>query len=187
MDLIALLQNTLYFFVASGIIALLIKSLIKLYLDKDLEAYKEKLKQETIRYSKLHEKRADAIEELFEKLVDYKNYAEGVKWAKESNISGKELKEIEENFRIAHRTFLDCLNKKGNLYFGGKTPELLEALHFEIMRTKTHTEAKCKDGKNMDFTSLKNILEDIKNAEKAVANSEKELINEFQTILGVKN
>ena len=40
-------------------------------MDKDIERFKNDLKQETIRFSKLHEPRAIVIRDLYNKLVEF--------------------------------------------------------------------------------------------------------------------
>jgi len=81
----AITQNVGTFGIGSGILALLIKSLVANSLNKDLEAFKSTLSKDVetfksnlqlatiehhVRYSKLHEDRAQVIKELYGKLVD---------------------------------------------------------------------------------------------------------------------
>ena len=66
-------QNIINFFIASGILALLVRSIIKLYVDKDIEKFKSELQREVTRfrvqYEKLHLERVEVIKKCYQKIV----------------------------------------------------------------------------------------------------------------------
>ena len=66
-----IVQNIIFFGIVSGLITWLIRSLFTQYLKRDIQQYKHKLVEEQIRFSKLHEKRADVIQNLYSRLVDF--------------------------------------------------------------------------------------------------------------------
>ena len=64
-----IIKYSIVFGISSGLIAWLIRSLATAYINKDLEGCKSQLEQERFRFSKLHEKRANIIEEFYMKLL----------------------------------------------------------------------------------------------------------------------
>ena len=69
-----LLQNLGYFLIGSGILAFVAKTLFEKYMKNSLEDHKHRLElisqEQQIRYSKLHNDRADVIRALYQKLVE---------------------------------------------------------------------------------------------------------------------
>ncbi len=76
MNWLELLQNLGIF----AIISYFIKSLIKVYLDRDIEKFKTNLEKEAIafriKYEKLHLERAEIIKEIYKKIVRIRDSAE---------------------------------------------------------------------------------------------------------------
>ena len=64
-------RGIFYFLIASGLITWLIRQIFLNYFNKDIEKFKSEIKQEQIRFSRLHEKRAEVIEELYITLADF--------------------------------------------------------------------------------------------------------------------
>lgn len=84
MDWLTVFQNIGIFGVGTGILAILIKSLVSASLNKDLETYKSNLNKELeafrgnlqiatiehqVRFTKLHSERAEVIKKLYQKLA----------------------------------------------------------------------------------------------------------------------
>jgi len=152
----SLLQNTLLFFGSAGIIAWLIRSIIKSYLDKDLEAYKAKLKQETIRFSKLYGTRAEVIAKLYSKLANLK---EDISMCYVKN-SGKTNKEIilKANNRLSDVNKFYSENK---LYFTKKQCMLVENMIISCRKVNFSESAKYLKSQGDDISTKEeeNILD----------------------------
>jgi len=68
-----LLKNILYFLIASGVLAWLIKAIFNQYFSKDLEKFKLNLEKEAfsyrVRFEKMHAERAEVTKNLYMKIV----------------------------------------------------------------------------------------------------------------------
>lgn len=99
MDIRDLITNLIYFIIGTGIMGWLIRSVIKLWLDKDIEKYKWKLNKEYVRFSKLYSERAKIIRDLYYKLFDFEqavsSFVSPVQWAGEKPMKEK-LKIVDE-------------------------------------------------------------------------------------------
>ncbi len=130
-----LVQNLLYFLIASGVIAFIIRSLFKQLLNKDIEKFKNRLFLEKIKFSKLHEERAKVIKELYEKLVDFENsmisLTKPIQWI-------EELKE-KEKLKISSKKGNEFENycKKNKIYFDGELCEILDEISKEMKKSWT--------------------------------------------------
>lgn len=61
-------KQIIQFFIASGILALLIKSIVKIFLDKDFEKFKAKLERELNMHKLLHTERVAVIKNIYKKI-----------------------------------------------------------------------------------------------------------------------
>jgi len=126
MNIWDLITNLLYFIIGTGIIGWLIRSIIKTWLDKDIEKYKWKLNRESVRFSKLYSERARIIRDLYYKLFDFEqamsSFVSPVQWAGE--------RPMKEKRKIAAETgneFRDYY-KRNKIYLSEKVSEILEKI-----------------------------------------------------------
>jgi hypothetical protein len=90
-------------------LAWLLKTIIAHQLVKDVESFKRQLQFEQIRFSRLHERRAEIIHELYKKIVHIRRLCHSLK------TENQDLKDI-ENSRAANEVFEALIRM--NFYFG---------------------------------------------------------------------
>lgn len=125
MEPLVVIQNVSLFTIACVVIGWIIRYMFKNFIDKDLEKFKSKLEQETIRFSKLHEDRAYAIKELISKIVDFDSVMHKLTSPFETSDDDRE-----EVFKKAGEVANDFLifSKKNRIYFNPKICELIDTI-----------------------------------------------------------
>lgn len=187
MDSNQIFQNLMKFLIGSGIIGLVIRSIVKLVIEKDFEKYKYKLQKEHLKQSRLHDKRALIIKKLYEKLIELeakiKEYISPGKYDYErfdkklqleiENLGG----DIKEYFRY------------NRIYFSSKTCNLIEVINskFKILwdNIRTFEEFEYRGEENIKYHDSK-IIKDCWNMIRTdIPLLRESLENEFREILGV--
>lgn len=138
----------IYFLITSGILALLIRSLIKLYIDKDITKFKNDLEKEAHRDSKkfdeLHNKRIIIIDNTYKKLVKVEDalIAMVSPYEQISNYPTKEElpKHREIKFNIFEYAIIDFMSyiKSNRLYFNTEIVNILENIREYCMVNGVH-------------------------------------------------
>jgi hypothetical protein len=115
MDLIQLLKDLGIFAAIGGALTYLLQSLGKKFMDQNLEIHKMQLNHQleshkaelelaNLKQSKLHEKRIQTIQELYEKLTEfYLDLDTLIRWKNVTGLTEDEIKK--RNFDDANKTF----------------------------------------------------------------------------------
>ena len=176
----------------AGLIGWFIKSLFGLYLQKDMEKFKATLLEDRIRFSKLHEKRAEIIAELYSKIVEIEIYLEEYKSLPEKEIKkqNEELIKIIESLKKLY-----AFQLKNKIYFNKYQCSLLikviDHLHrLEKEHLLDYIDKNMPNIKESSKKEAKKIRELVKKGldkiEKEIIDVQANLEKEFRNILGVK-
>lgn len=115
MDTFQILWNLGVFTGIGGALTYLLKTLGKQFMDQNLEIHKMQLNQQleshkaeleliNIKQSRLHDKRIDTIQELYEKLTEfYMDLDTLIRWKNVTGLSDEEIKK--QQFEEANKTF----------------------------------------------------------------------------------
>lgn len=188
MDWQSIVQTTLSIAVASGVIGFLVKSLIKLYINKDIERFKSQLLQEQIRFSKLHEERANVIKDLYGKLRDLELAMN--KLVVPLELTGQPKKEaLLPKVTEAGNEFLNYYNKN-RIYFSKRMCALIDKINKEFREMyvdwqvyQPHT----LDAPDVNQDDrIRRWSEIWKKSEKDIPELREQIEEEFRTLLGVK-
>ena len=209
MDWMTIAQNVGIFGVGTGILAFLIRSLIVNILNRDLEAYKSTLTKDVeafksnlqlatiehqVRFSKLHDKRAQVIQDLYGKLVALDTMIHSVlKRLRKVGEATLDEKVIEYGglHNELHEFFLP-----NRIFFGSETCQAIDNLlilsrdtYFDI--TTYPVDPQSPEYKNGRQDLLNERHEYWEKARKAfdtdIKNLKEELEKQFRTMLGVKD
>lgn len=131
MDWGQLFTNLSAFTVGSGLLAWLIRSLFKIYINKDLENFKHQLKKEQIKFLSLNNKRADVIEKLYLLLVDFEKSMKSLV-SPFQPVGEMPVKEKAVVAGKAGQMFVDYYMKK-KIFFSKDIVELLNCLELEFL------------------------------------------------------
>ena len=188
MEISELLKNLIYFMIASGLITWLIQSLVKKWIDKDIELYKWKLSKESIRFSQLYGERAKILRDLYHKLFDFeeamKSYTSPMQWAGDKPMKDKHAIAYEKgnDFRDFYR--------KNRIYLTPKVLEILDKMDkifihswidFTTDRVYDNTSRESMPGERMErWVKVWNKMCD------DIPALRKELEKEFRETLGVE-
>jgi len=183
-----LMYDILKFSIATGLLVWAIKSIVKQFLDKDIESYKAELKREQIRFSKLHEERGIVMAELYEKLVSMVLAAELLFTPMESpgdpsrEERGKQASDAINNFLV--------FSQKKEIYFDKNTCELLNEIRKRIRTSYIKFMVFRVHDKEDDIVPLVEKIKTWEECWKEIKYKIPELMeklkNEFREILGVK-
>ena len=151
-----------------AIVGFLTRSIILHFLNKDIEKHKYNLErialEHSVRFTKLHEKRAEVIEKLYSKYIDFDLAI--FKFIESDNNEWK--KELEKEAKIAGDTYFDY-SKDKNLFFPEETSELINKIsNIQIDKLQSTGQKKNYQHLQAEGKKLKTNLE-----------------NEFREILGV--
>lgn len=123
-DWYSLVKDLGIFSIAGALIAYLIKTFFEKSMDKDIERFKNDLHQETIRFSKLHEKRAIVIRDLYNKLVEFElNMINLTSYVQPDNE--EEQRKIFEKAKKAAIDYED-FQKKNRIFFKKEVCKILD-------------------------------------------------------------
>lgn len=115
MDTFQILWNLGIFTGIGGALTYLLKTLGKQFMDQNLEIHKMQLNQQleshkaeleliNVKQSRLHDKRIETIQELYEKLTEfYMDLDTLIRWKNVTGLSDKEIKK--QQFEEANKTF----------------------------------------------------------------------------------
>jgi hypothetical protein len=155
----------------------LVKSIIVHFLSKDVESFKESLRRESsehdIRFSKLHEKRAEVIAELYELLVTLHLLAG-------KYVLVKNSQEVLKEYEICSTRFYAHFNKH-RIYLDPNLCNQIDQFHSGVMSiVVTHNIAAETSGREntafkFSYDALKTSIVPLRTA----------LEDEFRKILGV--
>ena len=127
MDWVKIFENLSAFAIASGVFALLIRSLFTILINKDFEKFKLKLSKEQIRFTKLHEKRGEVIENIYALLVDFEGKMNSL-LSPFQPAGEPKRKEKLKIAGIAGNKFIEYYGLQ-KIFFSKKTVNLLDELH----------------------------------------------------------
>jgi len=105
-------KSIINFFIASGVLAWLIRSIVKLYLDKDIEKYKSELERNVNVHKSLHTERMIVIKEIYKKIDNTFHTAERLIQPNQLISTGAA--------GIIQSEFEDNLNNLSNYFSGNK-------------------------------------------------------------------
>ena len=219
MDWMTMVQNVGTFGVATGILATLVKSLVGNSLNRDLEAYKSKLNadleahksslakdvetfksnlqlatiEHQIRFSKLHDKRAEVIQDLYRKLVALDTVIHSVfkKFRKDGEAS---LEEKVRKYGRLHNE-LNEFFPPNRIFFSSETCRVIDDLlflsrdtYFDITTYPIDPESsEYKYGPRDLLNERHEYWEKARQAfETDIKNLKEQLETQFRTMLGVK-
>ena len=116
-------------------VAWFVRSTFLKYLDKDVEQYKTRLKQEAleheIQYRRVDERVADALSEIFANLHNL--FEAGFNYAKMLGLKdGPSREELYESVRNANHSLNSCLYNKNRLYIPPKLFEKVEKVQKKL-------------------------------------------------------
>ncbi|MFZ3077189.1 MAG: hypothetical protein WA139_01925 [Candidatus Aenigmatarchaeota archaeon] len=190
MDIQDLLQNVVMFTIGTGLVTYLIKKIFSQYFEKDVEKFKHELMQDQIRFSKLHEKRAEIINELYGKIVDlesnmksYINLINLIQVVGESSYPEKQKKAGESG-----KEFLDFY-AKNDIYFSSDVCKKIDIINdtflkawneFEIYKPYESNRGINENEKSDAWHKSWDIIS------KEIPPIKEELKKEFRNMLGVK-
>lgn len=175
MEPLVVIQNVSLFTIASVVIGWIIRYLFKNFMDKDLEKFKSKLEQETIRFSKLHEDRANAIKELICKIVDFDLVMH--KLTSPFETSGENIDAVFKKAGEVANDFL-IFYKKNRMYFDPKICEIIDAID---KKGKDAWYARLLSRNNQDIDNWKKAWETVDEIPDLI----EKLEEQFREILGV--
>ena len=182
--------------VAISIIAFIVRSIIKQLLDKDLENYKTKINAQAekirfehqVRFSKLHERRAEVIAELYGKLVEA-NHAAG-SLASPAEYKGEpSKKEKAQTAYQAIQSFYKYFSER-RIYLSKDLCAKIESLYLEFMKLTNQLAFFFQDrefSNKMEIEKL-NVWRESWNkiSEGDIKEALEALADEFRKILGVE-
>ena len=219
MDWMTMAQNVGTFGVGTGILAILVKSLVVNSLNKDLEAYKSKLNtdleahkstmakdveafkfnlqlatiEHQVRFSKLHDKRAQVIQDLYGKLVALDTVIHSVlkRFQKVGDATlGEKVREYGRLHNELNEFFLP-----NRIFFGSETCRVIDHLlflsrdtYFDITTYPVDPESpEYKYGPRDLLNERHEYWEKARKAfETDIKNLKEQLKTQFRAMLGVK-
>lgn len=188
------LKNITYFAVGSGILAFLIKTITKHYLDKDFEKYKLNLQnlieEHKVRFSKLHEERALVIKNMYQKLVtafdSIHSLVRPMQWAGEKN-TGEKMK-----IAVTDTNEFILYYSQNKIYFSKGTCASLENITKELkgtiatFQTKEFLKEDLQYNKNASKEHMDHWMKAWDKIDKEIPTALTNLEDEFRLILGVE-
>ncbi len=171
-----------------AIVAWVVRSIINHYLTKDVEKYRDALKAESFKFSRLHEKRGEVMAQLYANLDElvkatysFVNLAE---WTGEPNkdekrkMAGEALRKFQDQF------------DKNRIYFSGSLCDRIDKFVREFTRPAAKYALYLTMSKDSDDSVRKERDEAWFSAydkmEKDVPEMRKAIENEFRSLLGVE-
>ncbi len=126
MNSVEILKIIFYALGSSGIILYFIKLMMKQYVNKSFEKFKNNLHIEHFKFSRLHEERAQVIKEIYAKLCNFEKELESFT----SPLEFKELAKVakvKKTEEVAN-DFLDYY-RKNRIFFNKETCNLLDDIN----------------------------------------------------------
>ncbi|MFA6525648.1 MAG: hypothetical protein WCT33_05285 [Patescibacteria group bacterium] len=188
------IKNIAYFTIGSGILAFLIKSITKHFLDKDFEKYKLELNQlleeNKIRFSKLHEERAEVIKNVYQKLdrsIDStQSLINPVQW------SGEKTSEEKKKIAVEYANDFIRYYSENKIFFSNETCQILDDITEQLKDTfkkywaKELFEKSSSEGKNFGTRSIESWEQAWEKIKTNVPEAQSRLADDFRRILGVQ-
>ncbi len=184
--------DVLIFSAAIGAISLVVKSLIenamskdvekfKITISKELELYRSALEKDNFRFSKLHEKRAEVIIELYGKLVDFESALNT--WICPLQFADSEkLKPSRQQVVYDTGKEFYTFYQKHRIFFTPEVCKLLDDLTTKLLHVRiefeTQNRLEGKDQTEVWMKAWKGISKDIPQLRSSIE-------DEFRSILGV--
>ncbi|MBI2415639.1 MAG: hypothetical protein HYV33_03195 [Candidatus Kerfeldbacteria bacterium] len=182
------IKNILYFFIGSGILAFLIRSIIKHWLNKDFEKYKlEVLKlaeEHKIKFDRLHSERAEVIKNLYGKLS--KSITSMQSLISPVQFDGQKIEDKMNKAVEEANDFIEYYDQN-KIFFQKELCVLLDTItlslkeSFKLFKRKDHEPDKSSN-EVLDFwdQAWNKISSDVPKAKE-------KLENEFRKLLGVES
>lgn len=188
------LKNLIYFFIGSGILAFLIKSITKHFLNKDFEKYRlnlQKLVEEhKIRYSTLHEERAVVIKNLYQKLdcavVSMQSLISPIQ------LSGEQTKDEKIKKAVDDANLFIRYYSENKIFFSKSTCSILDKINHELKDSFINYKTKeaLEEGRSISSDASTKSLDYWSSAwqkiSKDVPQVQESLADEFRKIFGVE-
>ena len=171
-----------------AIVAWVVRSIINHYLTKDVEKYRDALKAESFRFSRLHEKRGEVIAQLYANLDELVkavySFVHLAEWAGEPSkdekrkIAGEALKKFQDHFDKNRIYFSETLCYKIDNFVREFTqPAAKYAIYLKMSEDTDGSVRKEKD--EAWFSAYNKMEKDVPETKKAIE-------NEFRSLLGVE-
>lgn len=212
-DWINLLNNIGIFAVSSGFFIWLVKKIFEVFIDKDIEKYKDKLNQELqkfknelkiveiekqVAYTRLHNDRAELIKQLYQKVVKLRINLSEFTRTLDNKLETRE-DDVEKNMNILFNEVdsLSLFYSENKIYFNEKIDVLMYSILLEYdflisLKNIVFNPLKYEHKFNELYNNEKNIEQEVNKFKESLKESngnEEKLLNEleieFRKYLGV--
>lgn len=212
-DWINLLNNIGIFAVSSGFFIWLVKKIFEVFIDKDIEKYKDKLNQELqkfknelkiveiekqVAYTRLHNDRAELIKQLYQKVAKLRINLSEFTRTLDNKLETRE-DDVEKNMNILFNEVdsLSLFYSENKIYFNEKIDVLMYSILLEYdflisLKNIVFNPLKYEHKFNELYNNEKNIEQEVNKFKESLKESngnEEKLLNEleieFRKYLGV--